>query len=108
MELFVVDSQQILTLAGGVVNGLLSNSNETRLDIFLNSTGNTEIRLPLMSNDTNCRLVTSKKKNRKKNYVDCSNCCCVILDSDEQQVIMYKCFFLSIGTKPFKCSTIYG
>lgn len=43
---------KLLTLAGGDVSGLLSNSKLTRLVMVRNSTGNDAIRLLLMSNET--------------------------------------------------------
>lgn len=41
-----------LTLAGGEVNGLLTNSKSTKDVINLNSTGRVAILLQLMSNET--------------------------------------------------------
>ncbi len=58
-----------LTLAGGDVNGLFSNSKLTKEDISLNSTGNVAIRLQLMSSETNCRYVTSEKQRATVNII---------------------------------------
>lgn len=48
-----------LTLAGGVVKGLFSNSSVTKLVMLRSSTGSTAIRFPLMSSVTKLKLVTS-------------------------------------------------
>lgn len=55
-------SEQMLTLAGGDVNGLLLNSRLTKSVMRRSSTGSVAIRLQLMSSETNFNKVTSGMK----------------------------------------------